>query len=454
MLSTLMQQMGIHPFWAQLLLLLVIIYFGIRYGGVALGLLGGLGITLLAFLFGVAPGKPPIDVILIIIAVVTTSATLEATGALNLIVRLAEKLLRRHPERVTYLAPICTFSLTMLVGTGHAVYPLLPVIYDVAYSKGIRPERPMAIASVASQMGITASPVSAALATVVAIAATHHVAISVPQVLCVTVPSCIIGMLVAATWSLKRGKDLADDPDFQARMQDPRMREYIEGGSHSVLGEAVSSQARSALTIFLLGIVAIVCLASVAQPLLPLDAKGQPLTMVPVIQFVMLAAGALILFFTGVKPKAISDSKVFNAGMIAVVMIMGIAWMSDTVISGNKGYITDLLKAEVERHPWTFALAMFTFSAFLKSQAATLTVMLPLGFALGLSPATLLGSVPASYAYFFFCFYPSDLATINFDRTGTTHIGKYILNHSFMVPGLIGVGVATVVAMLIAQVVV
>ena len=454
MLSTLMQQIGIHPFWAQLLLLLVIIYFGIRFGGVALGLLGGLGITLLAFLFGVAPGKPPIDVILIIIAVVTTSATLEATGALNLIVRLAEKLLRRHPERVTYLAPICTFSLTMLVGTGHAVYPLLPVIYDVAYSKGIRPERPMAIASVASQMGITASPVSAALATVVAIAATNHVAISVPQVLCVTVPSCIIGMLAAATWSLKRGKELADDPDFQARMQDPKMREYIEGGSHSVLGEAVSSQARSALTIFLLGIVAIVCLASVAQPLLPLDAKGQPLTMVPVIQFVMLAAGALILFFTGVKPKAISDSKVFNAGMIAVVMIMGIAWMSDTVISGNKGYITDLLKAEVERHPWTFALAMFAFSAFLKSQAATLTVMLPLGFALGLSPATLLGSVPASYAYFFFCFYPSDLATINFDRTGTTHIGKYILNHSFMMPGLIGVGVATVVAMLIAQVVV
>ena len=230
MLSTLMQQIGIHPFWAQLLLLLVIIYFGIRFGGVALGLLGGLGITLLAFLFGVAPGKPPIDVILIIIAVVTTSATLEATGALNLIVRLAEKLLRRHPERVTYLAPICTFSLTMLVGTGHAVYPLLPVIYDVAYSKRIRPERPMAIASVASQMGITASPVSAALATVVAIAATHHVAISVPQVLCVTVPSCIIGMLVAATWSLKRGKELADDPDFQARMQDPKMREYIEGG--------------------------------------------------------------------------------------------------------------------------------------------------------------------------------------------------------------------------------
>lgn len=453
MLNAVLSQAGVHPFWAQLILLLIIIYFGIRFGGVALGLLGGLGITLLAFFFGVAPGKPPVDVILIILAVVTTSATLEATGALNLIVRLAEKLLRRHPERVTYLAPICTFTLTMLVGTGHAVYPLLPVIYDVAYSKGIRPERPMAVASVASQMGITASPVSAAVTTVVAIAATNHVEISVLQVLAVTIPSCFIGMLLAATWSLKRGKELADDPEFQAKMQDPSMREYIEGGSASVLNEKVTTEAKQALTMFLLGIAAIVFLASYGKGLLPLDEKGKALTMVPVIQFVMLAAGAIILFMTKVKPKSISDSKVFNAGMVAVVMILGIAWMSDTVISGNKGYITDMLKAEVEAHPWTFALAMFAFSAFLKSQAATLTVMLPLGFALGLSPATLLGSVPASYAYFFFCFYPSDLATINFDRTGTTRIGKYILNHSFMIPGLIGVGSATVLAMFIARLV-
>ncbi|MDO4905912.1 MAG: anaerobic C4-dicarboxylate transporter [Lautropia sp.] len=453
-MDALLSQAGIHPFWAQLALLLVIIYFGIRYGGVALGLLGGFGITVLAFLFGVAPGKPPIDVILIILAVVTTSATLEATGALNLIVRLAETLLRRHPERVTYLAPVCTFTLTMLVGTGHAVYPLLPVIYDVAYSKGIRPERPMAVASVASQMGITASPVSAALATVVAIAATNHVDVSVPQVLAVTVPSCLIGMLVAATWSLRRGKDLADDPEFQEKMKDPAMREYIEGGAASVLNEVVSVQAKRALAVFLLGIVTIVFLASAGKDLLPLDEKGKALTMVPVIQFIMLAAGAIILFITGVKPKSISDSKVFNAGMVAVVMILGIAWMSDTVISGNKGYITDLLKAQVEAYPWTFALAMFVFSAFLKSQAATLTVMLPLGFALGLSPATLLGSIPACYAYFFFCFYPSDLATINFDRTGTTRIGKYILNHSFMIPGLIGVGVATTLAMFIARMVV
>ena len=453
-MNTLLETLNLHPFWAQLILLLIIIYFGIRYGGVALGLLGGFGVSLLVFGFDALPGKPPVDVILIILAVVTTSATLEATGALNLIVRLAEKLLRRHPEHVTFLAPFTTFGLTMLVGTGHAVYPLLPVIYDVAYSKGIRPERPMAVAAVASQMGITASPVSAALGTVVAIAATNHVDITVPQVLMVTIPACLVGVFIASLYSLKRGKELSQDPEFLAKMQDPAMREYIEGGQHSVLGEKVSNDAKVALTLFVAGIIAIIFLATYGKGLLPLDEKGKPVSMVLVIQFTMLAAGAVILFCTKVKPKAISDSKVFNAGMVAVVMIFGIAWMSDTVISGNKDYITAMLEGVVREHPWTFALAMFAFSAFLKSQAATLTVMLPLGFALGLSPATLLGSIPACYAYFFFCFYPSDLATINFDRTGTTRIGKYIFNHSFMLPGLIGVGTATVVAMFIARMVV
>ena len=155
-------------FYIEMLMMLVIIYFGIRFGGVALGLLGGLGVTLLVFIFGLVPGKPPVDVMLIILAVVTTSATLEATGALNLIVRMAEKVLRKNPKYVVFLAPVSTFALTMLVGTGHACYPLLPVIYDVSYRQGIRPERPMAISSVAAQMGITASPIAAAAAAVAA----------------------------------------------------------------------------------------------------------------------------------------------------------------------------------------------------------------------------------------------------------------------------------------------
>ena len=222
------------------------------------------------------------------------------------------------------------------------------------------------------------------------------------------------------------------------------MRKFIEGEMATTLNDKVSKEAKTSLTVFIAAIVAIVLLA-IFPNLLPLD-NGKPISMSIVIQFVIFAAGAVILFLTKVKPKSISDSKVFNAGMIAVIMIFGIAWMSDTVIEGNKPYIISLISSMVKAHPWTFAMAMFFFSAFLKSQAATLIVMLPLGFALGVPVPVIIGCIPASYAYFFFCFYPSDLAAINFDRTGTTHIGKYILNHSFMIPGLIGVISATIIA--------
>ena len=431
-------------FYIEMLMMLVIIYFGIRFGGVALGLLGGLGVTLLVFIFGLVPGKPPVDVMLIILAVVTTSATLEATGALNLIVRMAEKVLRKNPKYVVFLAPVSTFTLTMLVGTGHACYPLLPVIYDVSYRQGIRPERPMAISSVAAQMGITASPIAAAAAAVIGVSAKAGIHIGLIEILRVTIPAGVIGMLLAALWSMNRGKDLNKDPEYLAKMQDPEMRKFIEGEMATTLNDKVSKEAKTSLTVFIAAIVAIVLLA-IFPNLLPLD-NGKPISMSIVIQFVIFAAGAVILFLTKVKPKSISDSKVFNAGMIAVIMIFGIAWMSDTVIEGNKPYIISLISAMVKAHPWTFAMAMFFFSAFLKSQAATLIVMLPLGFALGVPVPVIIGCIPASYAYFFFCFYPSDLAAINFDRTGTTHIGKYILNHSFMIPGLIGVISATIIA--------
>ncbi len=437
-------------FWSQLVLLLVIIYFGIKFGGVALGLLGGLGVTLLVFLYGMEPGKPPIEVMLIILAVVTTSSTLEATGALSLIVKFAEKLLRKNPQFIVYLAPLSTFFLTMLVGTGHAVYPLLPVIYDVAIKKGIRPERPMAIASVASQLGITASPISAAAAAVVGLFAAANMDVSLIDILKITIPACLAGLLVAATWSLKRGKDLANDPEFQAKIADEKQREYIFGHMESQDGN-IGKGSKTALTLFLLGILAIVIIALFPDVILPLDDEGKHLKMSIVLQFVMLAVGAIIIFATRIASKKVSDTNVFNAGMVAAIMIFGIAWMSDTVIEGNKPYILSMISDVVKAHPWTFALAMFCASAFLKSQAATLLVIMPLGISLGIPVPTLLACIPASYAYFFFCFYPSDLATINFDRSGTTKAGSWILNHSFMIPGLIAVWTAVAVAFALSK---
>jgi anaerobic C4-dicarboxylate transporter DcuB len=441
-------------FWIQFLLVLGAILLGIRRGGVALGLIGGLGVAVLTFFFRANPSEPPIAVMLIILAVVTASATLQVAGGLDYLVQLAERLLRAHPRYVTILAPLCTFTLTMAVGTGHAVYALLPVIADVALRTRVRPERPMAIASVASQMGITASPVAAAVTTFLAFSAKAGQPVSLFDILKITIPAGIVGVLVAALWSLKRGTELYQDQDFLARLEDPEFKKALDV-QVTTLGKEIPLKAKLSVVLFFAGVATIVLLALDQDffrlGLLP-KADGKPLAMTTVVQIVMLAFGAFILFATNVKAAEIARSSVFTAGMIAVVSIFGIAWMSDTFVMANKAFLVEKIKAMVQFAPWTFAIAMFAVSAFVKSQAATLTIMIPFGYALGLPSTLMLGLMPASYAYFFFCFYPSDLAAINMDRTGTTRIGSWLLNHSFMIPGFIGVGTSTVVAYLLSRV--
>jgi anaerobic C4-dicarboxylate transporter DcuB len=435
-------------FWIQFALVLTAILIGIRRGGVALGLIGGLGVAVLSFGFRVAPSEPPITVMLIILAVVTASATLQVAGGLDYLVQQAERLMRAHPQQITMLAPLSTFLLTVCVGTGHAVYSLLPVIADVALKTRIRPERPMAISSVASQMGITASPVAAAVTTFLAMTAKTNEPVTLAQILMVTVPAGLVGVIAAAVWSLKRGVELDQDPEFLERMKDPVFRASVEK-SVTTLDKELPRTAKLSVVLFFSGILTIVGLALFPE-LLPL-ARGKPIPMTTVVQVIMLAFGSFILFAGNLKAAEIARSEVFIAGMIAVVSIFGIAWMSDTFVKANEEFLVRNIKTMVEYAPWTFALAMFAVSAFVKSQAATLTIMLPFGLALGLSPHLLLGLMPSCYAYFFFAFYPSDLAAINMDRSGTTRIGKYLLNHSFMIPGLIGVGVSTVVAYGLSQ---
>lgn len=436
-------------FWIQFALVLTAILIGIRRGGVALGLIGGLGVAVLSFGFRVAPSEPPITVMLIILAVVTASATLQVAGGLDFLVQQAERVMRAHPHRITFLAPLSTFLLTMCVGTGHAVYSLLPVIADVALKTRIRPERPMAIASVASQMGITASPVAAAVTTFLAMTAKSPDPVTMGQILMVTIPAGLVGVLAAAWWSVHRGVELDQDPEFLERMKNPDFRASVEK-SVTTLDKQLPPMAKTSVILFFSGILAIIVLAAFPD-LLP-QAKGKPIPMTTVVQVVMLAFGAFILFAADAKAAVIARSEVFTAGMIAVVSIFGIAWMSDTFVKANEEFLVSNIKQMVEYAPWTFAIAMFCVSAFVKSQAATLTIMLPFGLMLGLSPKLLLSIMPSCYAYFFFAFYPSDLAAINMDRSGTTHIGKYLLNHSFMIPGLIGVGVSTLAAYALAQV--
>jgi anaerobic C4-dicarboxylate transporter DcuB len=436
-------------FWIEFLLVLTAILLGIRRGGVALGLIGGLGVAVLTFVFRAQPSEPPVNVMLIILAVVTASATLQVAGGLDWLVQIAERVLRRHPQRVTLLAPLATFLLTVCVGTGHAVYALLPVISDVALRTRIRPERPMAISSVASQMGITASPVAAAVTTFLAFAAKTAHPVGLFDIVKITLPAGLVGVLAAAFWSMSRGKDLDQDAEFKARLEDPAFRKALDV-SVTTLDKQLPWTAKVSVALFFSGVGVIVLLALFPALLPAFNGKAVPMT--TVVQIVMLAFGAFILFATNVKAADIARSSVFTAGMIAVVSIFGIAWMSDTFVSANSAMLVGKIKAMVEIAPWTFALAMFAVSAFVKSQAATLTIMIPFGQALHLPTSLLLGLIPSSYAYFFFAFYPSDLAAISMDRTGTTRIGKYLLNHSFMVPGLIGVGVSTCVAYALSRV--
>jgi len=445
-------------FFTQFFLVLAAILLGIRRGGLALGMIGGLGVAVLVFVFRVQPSEPPIQVMLIILAVVTSSAALQVAGGLDYLVQLTERLLRAHPNRVTLLAPLCSFFLTVCVGTGHAVYALFPVIADVAWRTRIRPERPMVVSSVAAQMGITASPVAAAVTTFLAYSIKMGTPVTIFDIVKITLPAGLVGVLAASLWSLNRGKDLDKDPEFLERMKDPEFSAQLDV-KVTTLDKELPVKAKLSVAIFFSGVLFIVLLAlrdtfvysGYHLPnILPL-VNGKAIPMSTVVQMVMLACGAFILFATNINAKEIAKASVFAAGMTAVVSIFGIAWMSDTFITSNQPFLIAKMRIMVQAAPWTFAIAMFCVSAFVKSQAATLTVMMPFGIALGLPAKLMLGLMPASYAYFFFCFYPSDLAAINMDRTGTTHIGKYLLNHSFMIPGFIGVGVSTTVAYILAK---
>lgn len=440
-------------FLLQIVLILACLFYGARKGGLALGLLGGFGIVVLAFAFKLPAGKPPVDVMLTIVAVVAASATLQASGGLNVLLQLAEKILRRNPKWVSILAPFTTCILTMLCGTGHVVYTMLPIIYDVAIKNGIRPERPMAGASIASQMGIMASPVSVAVVSLVAFLAKAPAgskAIDFVTLLSITIPSTLVGVLMIGIFSWFRGKDLDKDETFQKLIADPEKHKYVYGESATLLGQKLSRSQWTAMWIFV-GAIVVVALLGAIESIRP-HVAGKPMSMVLTIQMFMLMAGALIIVFTKTNPGDVGKSEVFRAGMIAVVAVFGVAWMADTVFEANMPAIRDALAGVVKTKPWAYAIALLIVSKLVNSQAAAIAAMVPLALSIGVSTGHVVAFAAAGYGYYILPTYPSDLATIQFDRSGTTGIGKYVINHSFILPGLIGVSSSCIVGFLLAGV--
>ena len=529
-------------FTLQLIVVLGCLFYGAKKGGMALGVLGGIGLVILVFAFGMKPGKPAVDVILTILAVVVASSTLQAAGGLDVMLQIAEKALRKNPKFVCILAPLCGWTLTVLCGTGHTVYTLLPIIYDVSIKSGIRPERPLAATTISSQLAIIASPVSVAGVSMVAVllgTGTVHIDgfTSYVDLLKVTIPSTFIGMLIIGTYSIFRGKDLDKDPDFQERIKDPEQRKYIYGSdeSHSLIGVKLPAKQWNVMWIFLATIAIVAVLGyykqlrpswtsnvpgksieivvdkkvvknitvkdgqvvstvdsskvvsnvkdnkvkdatkftnvevldkdkKVTQTIVLQDGnvvitkgdktetvanasivvkdtmkKTAPLGMVDTIQIFMLLAASIMMIYSGIKAAKIAQNEIFHSGMVALVAIYGISWMADTMFHSHiemlKGSLGEVMKA----YPWMYIVVGMLISKFLNSQAAAAATFVPLAVQIGVDPGIIVAFATACYGYFILPTYPSDLAAIQFDRSGTTKIGKYVINHSFIIPGLIGV---------------
>ena len=424
--------------WLQLLFVLLAIIVGARVGGIGLGVFGGLGLAVLTFIFGLEPTTPPIDVMLMIVAVIAAAGCMQAAGGLDLMVKWAEKILRRHPQRITLLSPLVTYLFTFFAGTGHVAYSVLPVIAEVARETGIRPERPMGIAVIASQQAITASPISAATVALLSMLAGYDITLF--DILKISIPCTLVGVLVGAIYSMRVGKELKDDPVYQARLKSGE----LSGANYCTAEVANPGKALTSVLLFLGATVGIVLFGSIdsLRPSFQTSEGVVVMQMAHIIEVLMLLVAALILLLTGTSGMKAARSSVFNAGMQAVVAIFGIAWMGDTFISGNIAVIKENIFGLVTDMPWLFGIALFVMSILLFSQAATIRALLPLGMALGISPYMLIALFPAVNGYFFIPNYPTVVAAINFDTTGTTRIGKYVLNHSFMMPGLISTIVA------------
>lgn len=442
----------------QLAVLLICIFIGARMSGIGLGVMGMIGLLAFLFIFGMKPVDPPLEVMLIILSVVTAAAALQAAGGMDYLVNLAGKLLRSKPEQITILGPLVTYCFTLFAGTAHISYSILPIIAEVAIQKRIRPERALSMSVTAAHMGITASPVSAASAALLTVLAASGVQLS--DILMVCIPSTLIGVGVGVLFVLKRGKELSEDPEFLERMKDPNFVKNLEGTKESATTE-LKPGAIPSVVVFAISVTAVVLLGSfpgllpqfdISEGFVPgfaVNAAGQ-VQMPSMIMMIMLACAGFMILFCKTTAAQVTKASLFASAGQATIAVFGVVWMSGTFMDHNYVLIKDTLGELVATYPWSFAVALFILSILLFSQAATTKALVPLGLSLGLPPAYLVGIFPAVNGHFFIPGYPTLLTAIQFDRTGTTRIGKYVLNHSFMLPGLVTT-TASVLAGLLLQ---
>ena len=438
----------------EILVVVAAIILGVRMGGIGLGLWGVAGVGVLVFVFGLPPGSPPGSAMLIIIAVITAAGAMQAAGGIDFLVQVATKIIQRNPKQLNYIAPLVSFIFTVAAGTSNIFYPLLPVIYQTAYDNNIRPERPLATATVANVYGITCSPVSAAMAAMLTLVAVPEYGYSLGKILLITIPSAIVALFVMAFVQNRIGKPLEDDPVYQEKLKagliaPPKSQKSAdEPPAELPKGAALSAY------LFLAGVVLVVLTAFPAfQQMVP-DGEGGMVAVsaTTIIQIIMFVVALLIVLLTKIEPGSIPKQSVFGSGIVAVLALFGIAWLADTFVAAYNAQIVAALSDWVTAVPLLFAFALFVLAALTTSQSATTRTLVPIGLAI-LPVAPVVAMWQALSGVLFLPANGTQLAAVAVDQTGTTKIGKAVVNHSFMIPLLVSTVVAVVVGLLIAQVV-
>ena len=437
--------------WLDLAILLACILIGARLGGIGLGTVAAFGMSVIVFGFGRSPGSFPGEVLLIVLCVVTAAAALQAGGGLDLMVSVAEKLLRRHPARITILAPLISYVFTFVCGTGHVSYSLLPIIAEVSRKVNERPERPLSISVIASQFAVTASPLSAATAGMVALFSKSG-QFGLKDVLLVCVPSTLIGLIAGAISVMKMGVELEKDPVYLQRLQKGQFLGAQEGVSSTTDAApgakwSVVLFTGAALLITLLG------LLPGLRPQFIVNGSTENLSMVESIALVTLSSTALMLIVSKIRPEAVVSTPVMRSGLVAIISILGIAWLGSTFFEGHKDQILGAISGYLTQYSWLFSVALFLLSILLYSQGATVAALMGVGLQLGIAPPLLISMFPACNGFFFLPTYATMVAAIQFDTTGTTRVGSWVLNHSFMRPGLVVTIVSLAVGFAIARLV-
>lgn len=430
--------------WVHLLVVLGAIFLGARLGGIAIGFAGGLGVLALAAL-GVTPGDMPLDVISIIMAVICAIAAMQMAGGMDYLVGLAERILRRNPRQITLLAPVITYLMTFMAGTGHTAFSTMPVITEVAKENSIRPSRPLSVAVVASQIAITASPISAAV--VFFSSALEPEGVGYLELLAVAIPSTFLACLATAAVMMALDRvnphsSLEHDPVYQERLA--RGAVHLRGESSHELRRG----ARTSVVIFLVGLLAVMGYATaisdkvglVSEPVMGRDQA--------IIAF-MLAIAAAIVVICKVHPSDILGASTFKSGMSASICVLGVAWLGTTFVSAHREAIEGFAGDVLREQPWLLAVVLFFAAALLYSQAATAKALMPTALALGVGAPAAVAAFPAVSALFVLPTYPTLLAAVEMDDTGSTRIGKYVFNHPFLVPGVLAITFAVALGFLI-----